>query len=86
MVRVFANGPGDRDSILARALLKTQEMVLDAALLNTQHYKVRIKGKVGKSREWSSALPYIEKGAFRSPSTKVAKFTFLLHIHIYVGM
>ena len=26
-------------------------MVSDAALLNTQHYKVRIKGKVEQSRE-----------------------------------
>ena len=33
-------------------------MVLGAALLNTQHYKVRIKGKMEQSREWSSALPY----------------------------
>ena len=32
-------------------------MVLDAALLNTYHYKVRIKGKVEQPREWSSALP-----------------------------
>ena len=32
-------------------------MVLDATLLNTQHYKVRIKGKVGQSWEWSSAFP-----------------------------
>ena len=24
----------------------------------TQHYKVRFKGKVEQSREWSSALPY----------------------------
>ena len=30
----------------------------DASLLNTQHYKVRIKGKVEQSRESSSALPY----------------------------
>ena len=51
-------------------------------LLNTQHYKVRIKGKVEQSREWSSALPYtlgvvaIEKGAFRALLTKVAHFTF----------
>ena len=47
-------------------------------LLNIQHYKVRIKGEVEQSREWSSALPYtaIEKGAFGSPSTKVANFTF----------
>ena len=44
-------------------------MVLDSALLNTQHYKVRIKGKVEQSREWSNAplhldVEAIEKGAF----------------------
>ena len=33
-------------------------MVLDSTLLNVQHYKVQITGKVEKSREWSSALPY----------------------------
>ena len=33
-------------------------MVLDASLLSTQHFKVKIKGKVELSREWSSALPY----------------------------
>ena len=54
MNRVFANGPGDRVSISGRVVPKTQ----NASLLNTQHYKVRIKGKVKQSREWSSALPY----------------------------
>ena len=52
-VRVFANGPGDLGSILGRVIPKTQKMVL-----NTQHYKVRIKGKVEQSRERISALPY----------------------------
>ena len=33
-------------------------MVFDAALLNTKHYKVRIRSKVEQSREWSSNLPY----------------------------
>ena len=33
-------------------------MVLDAALLNTEYYKVRIKDKAEQSMEWSSALPY----------------------------
>ena len=33
-------------------------MVLDATLLNTQHYKVRIKDKMEQSKEWSSALTY----------------------------
>ena len=45
-------------------------MVLDASLLNTQHYKIRIKGKEEQSRETRSALPLhlrteaIEKGVF----------------------
>ena len=59
MSRVFANGPGDRGSFPGRVIPKTQKMVLDTSLLSTQHYKVRIKGKVEQSREWSSALPYL---------------------------
>ena len=58
MSRVFANDLGDRSSIPGQVIRKTQKMVLDAASLNTQYYKVRIKSKVEKSREWSSALPY----------------------------
>ena len=58
MSRVFTNGPGDRFSIPGQVIPKTQKMVFDAALLNTQHYKVRIKGKVEQSSEWSSVLPY----------------------------
>ena len=58
MSRVFANGPGDWGSIPSRVIPKTQKMVLDTALLNTQRYMVRIKGKVEQSREWSSALFY----------------------------
>ena len=55
---VFANGPGDLGSIPGRVIPKTLKMELDTTLLNTQHYKVRFKGKVEQSREWSSALPY----------------------------
>ena len=58
MSRVFANGLGDRSLIPGRVIPKTQKMVLDAALLNTQHCNVVIKGKVEQSREWSSAFPY----------------------------
>ena len=57
-VRVFANGLGDLGSIPGRVIPKTLKMELDTTLLNTQHYKVRFKGKVEQSREWSSALPY----------------------------
>ena len=57
-VRVFSNDPGDLGSIPGRIIPKTQKMVLDASLLNTQHYKVWIKSKVEQSRERSSVLPY----------------------------
>ena len=40
MSRVFANGTVDWSSIPGRVILKTQKMVLDATLLNTQYYKV----------------------------------------------
>ena len=56
--RVFANGRGDWGSIPGRVIPKTFKMVLDTSLLNTQQYKVRIKGKVEQSRERSIALPY----------------------------
>ena len=55
---VFANGPRDQDSIQVE-LYQRLKVVLDAASLNTQHYKIRIKSKVEQSRKWSSALPYI---------------------------
>ena len=58
MSRVFANGQVDQGSIPGRVIPKTQKMVFDATLFNVQHYKVRIKGKVEQSREWSSTLPY----------------------------
>ena len=54
---MFANAPGDLGSIPGRVIPKTQKMVLYASLLNAQHYKVWIKGKVVQSRERSIALP-----------------------------
>ena len=58
MSRVFANDPGDRGSISGRVIPKIKKMGLDASLLNTQHYKVKIKGKVEQSRERNSAYIY----------------------------
>ena len=55
--RVFANGPAGQGSILGRVIPKTQKMELGASLLNTQHYKVSIKGKVEQSREWVEPSP-----------------------------
>ena len=53
-------------------------MVLYTSLLNTQQYKVHIKGKVEQSKERSCTFGVvaIEKGAFWSPSTTVTYFTF----------
>ena len=56
--RVFGNGPGDQGSISVRVIPKTFKVALDISLLNTQQYKVRIKGKVEQSRERNSTLPY----------------------------
>ena len=51
MSRVFANDPGDQGSIPGQIIPKTKKMALNAALLNTQHYKVKIKSKVEQSKK-----------------------------------
>ena len=58
MSRAFMNGPEDQGLIPSSVIPKTQRIVLDATLLNIQHYKVRIKGKEEKSMERSSAPLY----------------------------
>ena len=70
-VRVFANGPGDLGSIPGWVIPKTQKMVLDASLLNTQHYKVRIKGKVEPSREGVAPSPTSWCSSYRKGSLRV---------------
>ena len=70
-VRVFANGPGDLGSIPGRVIPKTQKMVLDASLLNTQYYKVRIKGKVEQSREGVAPSPTHWCSSYRKGSLRV---------------
>ena len=60
--RVFVNGPGDLGSIPGRVIPKTLKMVLDTSLLNTQQYKVYIKGKVEQS-----SVVAIEKEASGRP-------------------
>ena len=89
MGRLFANGLGDRGSISGRVIPKTQKIVLDTSLLNTKHYKVRVKNKGELSRERNSTPPLhfgvvsFEKGAFGSPSTMVTNFTNI-YIYIYI--
>ena len=81
MSRMISNGLGDRGSFPDRVIPTTQKMVIDVTLLNTQHYKVRVKSKVEQSTERNTAplhliVVAIEKGAFGLPLTIVANFTF----------
>ena len=77
--RVFANDPGDLGLKVYRVISKTPKMVLDTALSNIQHCKVRIKGKMEESREKSSALPYTL--GKRKPS---GRLRLLIYIYIYI--
>ena len=84
-VRMFANGPGDLGSIPGRVIPKTQKMVLDASLLNTQHYKVRIKGKVKQSREGVAPSPTPWCSSYRKGSLRVTlDYGRQLYLYIYI--
>ena len=95
---VFANGPRDWGLIPGQVIPKPLKMALDTSLLSTQYYKVRIKGKVEQSREWSSTphththihahlgVVAIEKGAFGSPSTKGDNFTLVTYMWLLVNI
>ena len=87
-VRVFANGLGDLGSIPGRVIPKTQKMVLDASLLSTQHYKVRIKGKVEQSRKWVAPSPTHWCSSYRKGSLRVTLDygRQLTYIHIYFNV
>ena len=78
MVRAFANGPGNPGSIPGRVIPKTQKILLDASLLNTQQYKVGIKGKVKQARERSSAplCSSYRKGSFRVTVDMISSILF----------
>ena len=71
MVREFANHLAGLGSIPGRVIPKTQKMVLDVSLLNTQHYKVWIKGKVVQSWERSSAPPTPWCSSYQKGSLRV---------------
>ena len=62
MCRVFANGLGDWGSIPGQVIPKTQKKEKKKKKKKKKEkkrdYKVRIKGKVDQSMEWSSALHY----------------------------
>ena len=77
----------DWGSIPGQIIPKTQKLVLDASLLNSQHYKnpvypARYVSRVGtaiQSKEKHLLLHVIgiEEGTFGSLSTTVANYTYL---------
>ena len=88
MGRVFTNGPIELGSIPGLVIPTTQKMVLDASLLNPQHYNVETKGKVEQSRESSSTLPYILWSLLlkseASGHPRLLSLTLLIYIYIYI--
>ena len=63
--------------------VESLKMVLDAALLNTQHYKVRIKGKAEQSREWSNSLPYTSMHLLKKEPSGHPRLRSPTYIYIY---
>ena len=57
MGRMFINNPGDWGSIPGRVKPKTQKMVLNAVLLNTQHYKLRSRVKLSNPEKEAAPSP-----------------------------
>ena len=88
MVRVFANGPGDRGSIPDRVIPKTQKWYLipPCLTLSIIRYGSRVKwvnrGK-GVVPSLHLGVVAIEKGIFKRPLTTVANFTFFYYIYLY---
>ena len=85
--RAFANDPGDWGLVPGRVTPKTQKMVLDISLLNTQHYKKRIKGKVEQFRERTSALPYTSVALYYDRQLYFYEHMFVctyIYIYIYI--
>ena len=81
---VFANGSGDLGSIPGRVISKTLKIEFDTPLLNTQWYKVRIKGKVEQSKQRRSALPYtllLKKEPLGHPRLRLPTY---IYIYIYL--
>ena len=76
--------------IPGRVSPKILKIVIGTSLLNTQQYKVRIKGKGEQSRERNNVLPLhlgvvaIEKRAFGLPLTTVANLYIYICIYIYI--
>ena len=83
--RAYAIGPGDMGFIPGRFMPKTLKIVLDTSLLNTQQYKVRIKGKVEQSTERGSTSRTLRCSSYWKGSLLVAlDYSRQLYLYRYI--
>ena len=68
---MFVNGSSDWGSIQDRVIPKTPKMVLDDSLLDTQYYKVWIKGKVSNPGKGVALLPTLRCSSYWKGSLRV---------------
>ena len=89
--RVFASSMGDLGSIPGRVIPKTLKIVLDTSLLNTQQYKVRIKGRVEQSKKEVAPSPTPQCSGYWKGSLLVASdyshqlYFILLSIQLHIS-
>ena len=71
MVRVFTNDLGDVGSNPKSSRTKDSKIILDTALLSTQHYKIRIQGKVSNPEKGIAASSTPWCSSYRKGSLRV---------------
>ena len=77
-------------SIPGQVIPKTLKMVFDASLLNTQYYKVWIKGKWSNARKGVALSPtpwcssYIKASLLGYPQLQSSNLQQLIYIYIYI--
>ena len=86
--RLFVNGPVGRSSIPGRVVPKTQKMVFDASLLNSQLFKVHIEGKwsyqvKGVASFFTLRCSCLWKTNFGSLLSTISKLFTTIYIYIY---
>ena len=70
---LFSYGPGDQGSIPGWVIPKIQKMILDTSLLNTQHYKVRIKDKWNNRGKGVAPSPTPQRRSYWSDNWLIYK-------------
>ena len=76
---MFANGLGDLGSLLGRVIPKTQKMVLEAALLNTQFYKYVSRVKWSNPGKGVAPFPTPQCSSYRKGSLRVTLYCSRQH-------